>query len=75
MSHVAWLRARIRRERPRIPDYTAAKLLERSAEVRRCAELAAFMGDDGPASDELYSFADELRARAFAVTVRGEVWT
>ena len=26
-------------------------------------------------SDELYSFADELRARAFAVTVRGEVWT
>lgn len=68
MSHVAWVRARIRRERPRIPDYTAAKLLERSADVRRCAEIAAFMGDDGPASDE-------LRARAFAVTVRGEVRT
>lgn len=72
MSRVAWVRARIRRERPRIPDYTAAKLLERSAEVRRCAEIAAFMGDDGPASDALYNYADELRARAFAVTVRRE---
>lgn len=72
MSRVAWVRARIRRERPRIPDYTHEKLLARSADVRRCAEIAAFMGDDGPASEALYNYADELRARAFAVTVRRE---
>ncbi len=66
MSKVAWARARIRRERPHIPEYSAEKLRERSREVRRCAEIAAFMGDDGPASDELYAFADELRELAKA---------
>ena len=61
MSHVAWVRARIKRERRVLPTYDREKLLARSAEVRRCAEIAAFMGDDGPASDELYAFADELK--------------
>ncbi len=70
MSKVAWARARIRRERPHIPEYSAEKLRERSREVRRCAEIAAFMGDDGPASDELYAFAEELACLANDQQVR-----
>lgn len=64
MSHVAWARARIKRERRVLPTYDREKLLARSAEVRRCAEIAAFMGDDAPASNELYAFADELKKLA-----------
>lgn len=66
MSKVAWVRARIRSERPRLAEYSVEKLRDRSREVRRCAEIAAFMGDDGPASEELYAFADELRDLAKA---------
>lgn len=66
MSKVAWARARIRRERPHLAEYSPEKLRDRSREVRRCAAIAAVMGDDGPASDELYAFADELAELAKA---------
>jgi hypothetical protein len=66
MSKVAWARARIRRERQHLAEYSAEKLRVRSREVRRCAEIAAFMGDDELASEELYAFADELAELAKA---------
>lgn len=66
MSKVAWARARIRRERPHLAEYSAEQLLARSKEVYRCGVIAAVMGDDQPAADELYAFADELRKLAEA---------
>lgn len=59
-------RAQIRRERTHIQEYSAEKLLAKSRAVRRVAEIAAAMGDDGPASEELYAFADELKELAKA---------
>ena len=66
MSKVAWARARIRRERPHLAEYSVEKLLARSEEVYRCGVIAAAMGDDQLAADELYAFADELKKLAEA---------
>ena len=64
MTRVKHFRARIERDRKRIPGWTADECRRQAADVRRAAEIAAFMGDDGPASEELYAFSDELKEAA-----------
>lgn len=52
--------ARAKRTRERIPAMTREECLATAADVRHAANVAAFMGDDGAASDFLHELADDL---------------
>ncbi len=56
--------ARDRRLRAAIPTMTREECLAQAADVRRAADIAAFMGDDQPSSDFLHKLADDLIAAA-----------
>lgn len=56
--------AHAKRTRERIPAMTREECLAESADVRRAADIAAFMGDDLQASDFLHDLADDLLAAA-----------
>ena len=64
MSKIAHFRARIKRKRKLIPEWTAERCRAEAADCRRAGDIAAFMGDDLPTSDLLHGFARELEDAA-----------
>lgn len=64
MSKIAHFRARVKRERKLIPEWTAERCRAEAADCRRAGDIAAFMGDDQPTSDLLHDFARELEEAA-----------
>lgn len=59
MSKIAHFRARVKRERKLIPEWTAERCRAEAADCRRAGDIAAFMGDDQATSDLLHDFARE----------------
>lgn len=64
MSKIAHFRARVKRQRKLIPEWTAERCRAEAADCRRAGDIAAFMGDDQPTSDLLHGFASELEDAA-----------